>query len=58
MTKDIIAYIVAFVVMGAFLLAWNAVDVGTQKKTVHEGHFMVKGYALGFVFCALIHFLT
>ena len=58
MIKEIIAYIVGFVLLGAFLLAWNAVDVSTQKKTVHEGHLMVKGYALGFVFCALIHFLT
>jgi len=57
MTKETIMYIAmfaVFVVLGAFLLGWCVIDVGSEKKTVSEGHFLIKGYVIGFVVCALV----
>lgn len=42
---------IAFVISAVFLLAWCALDVGQEKKTVTEAHLMVKGFVIGFLLC-------
>lgn len=51
MTTTIITCGVFFAIFGLALLAWNAIDAGQEKKTISEAHFMVKGFAIGFLLC-------
>ena len=58
MKLQIICCIIGFIFYGTALIWWNAVDVRTEKKKVSEGHYMVKGFAIGYVLCALTLFVA